>query len=79
MHDHADIVEMLIDDYGVDVKEKKLELGLMAQLSKKNQVLNLLIEKYGCKIQFSQLTMEVRIRMYVCVYNMCISSCQVFY
>ena len=67
MHDHADIVEMLIDDYGVDVKEKILELGLMAQLSKKDQVLNLFIEKYGCKIQFSQLTMEVCTYVCMCV------------
>ena len=67
MHDHADIVEMLIDDYGVDVhkKIKNVELVEIAQLYKKKQVLNLLIEKYGCKIKLSPLTMEVR--MYVCV------------
>ena len=71
---------MLIDNYGVDMHKKlKEELVVIAQLYEKYQVLNLLIEKYGCKIKFSPLTMEVR--MYVCVrtYNMCISSCQIFY
>ena len=41
----------------------------MAQLNKQYQVLNLLIEKYGCKIQFSSLTMEVLMYSIVHMYK----------
>ena len=57
----------------VRIWQHGLESVQMAQLNKKYQVLNLLTEKYGCKIQFSPVTMEVH-KCYVYVYMNVIKS-----